>query len=119
PSCGRAGPRRYRPSILCLEDRAVPTTFTVHVGPTSNTMSFSPATTNISVGDTVHWIWDSNFHSTTSGTVVNGSTHADGNWDSGINNAGFTFDHTFNTAGSFPYFCSIHGPGGMTGTIVV
>lgn len=110
-----ASPTRFRPELLRLEERAVPTVFTVDVGPMNAPMKFSPATETINVGDTVHWVWDSDFHSTTSGTFG----HPDGLWDSGVHNTGFTFDQTFNQAGSFPYFCSIHGGGGMTGTIMV
>jgi hypothetical protein len=83
-------------------------------------MTFSPATQAINVGDTVHWVWDTSNHSTTSGTCSGGGTcTADGQWDSGVHNTGFTFDRTFNQAGTFPYFCLIHGPAGMTGTIIV
>jgi plastocyanin/FtsP/CotA-like multicopper oxidase with cupredoxin domain len=86
-----------------------PQTVTVHV----QDFQFSPATVAIKVGDTVHWVWDGNNHSTT----------ADGGaWDSGVHNSGFTFDHMFMSAGSFPYFCSIHGgPGGqgMHGSVTV
>ncbi len=72
------------------------------------------STTTIHVGDTVTWNWDNGQHSTTSGTCCTG----DGNWDSGIHTPPFTFSHTFNTAGSFPYFCVVHGAM-MTGTVVV
>ena len=67
----------------------------------------------INVGDTVHWLWKTNAHSVSSDT---------GAWtDSGVHNTGFTFNITFNTAGSFPYHCSIHGSAGsgMAGVIQV
>ncbi len=77
----------------------------------------------INVGDTVHWIWDSSFHSTTS---VAGLAES---WNSGVLSAGrptVTFDHTFSQAGSFPYYCSLHGfdngdgtAGGMAGVVHV
>ena len=69
--------------------------------------------TTISVGDTVHWVWKTNFHSVSSDT---------GAWtDSGVHNSGFTFDVTFNTPGTFGYYCSIHGSPGarMFGTVTV
>ena len=75
--------------------------------------TFSPATLNIAAGTTVHWIWSTGFHSTTSG---NGAP--DGNWDSGNLTPPSTFDHTFNTAGTFPYYCVVHGVM-MSGTINV
>src|SRR5882762_7101189 len=43
-----------------------------------------------------------------------------GLWDSGILNQGSTFMHTFNTAGSFSYYCTPHGACcGMVGTVTV
>lgn len=74
---------------------------------------FSPTTVNIKVGDTVNWKWQADNHSTT----------ADGGqWDSGVHNNGFSFSHMFMAAGTFPYFCSIHGAKGgvgMHGSVVV
>jgi plastocyanin len=32
---------------------------------------------------------------------------------------GETFEHTFETAGEFPYYCIPHEPAGMVGTVVV
>jgi plastocyanin len=32
---------------------------------------------------------------------------------------GATYDHTFTTTGTFPYYCSVHFFLGMTGTITV
>jgi plastocyanin len=77
---------------------------------------FMPASVMIHRGDTVQWTWNSSNHSTTSGSpgVPNGL------WDSGILNQGATFSHTFNTAGTFPYYCTVHGQCcGMTGTVTV
>src|SRR4051812_997065 len=68
-----------------LETRALLATVTVHVV----NFAFTPDPVTINVGDTVHWVWDTPNHSTTS---VVGSTES---WDSGIHGVGFTFDHTF------------------------
>ena len=78
-----------------------------------NTPTTGSNVTTINVGDTIHWVWKTNFHSVTSDT---------GAWaDSGVHNAPFTFDVKFLTAGSFRYHCSIHGGigTGMMGTINV
>ena len=78
--------------------------------------NFSPQSVSIQVGDTVQWNWIGNGHSTTS----EHSGGPDGLWDSGVQNSGFTFVHTFSAAGSFPYFCTPHGGCcGMTGTVNV
>jgi plastocyanin len=86
-----------------------PQTTTVHIVD----FQFNPDPVAIHVGDTVQWIWDASDHSTTSDTSI---------WDSGVLNTGATFSHTFTSAGSFPYYCKIHGApggGGMHGTVSV
>src|ERR1700681_914422 len=89
-------------------------TVTVMVG--NGGFFFSPSSVTIQPGDTVQWTWSSSGHSSTSGTPGN----PNGIWDSGILNQGATFSHTFNTAGSFPYYCTPHGQCcGMTGTVTV
>jgi len=89
-------------------------TVTVMVGP--NCLCFSPASVTIHPGDTVQWTWSSSGHSTTSGAPG----MPNGIWDSGILNQGATFSHTFNSAGSFDYYCTPHGECcGMVGTVDV
>ena len=88
-------------------------TFQVQVG--AGGQKFTPKDLTINVGDTVEWVWASNHHSSTSGTPGN----PDGMWDSGINNSGFVFSHTFSAAGTFPYYCTPHGSSGMVGSVTV
>ena len=73
-------------------------------------MQFTPKTLRVPmIGTTVHWEFqDSMPHTTTSDQ---------GFWDSGTRSSGDTFTHTFRSAGTFPYHCSIHSS--MHGTIVV
>jgi plastocyanin len=99
-----------------LEDRALLATTTVDVV----NFTFTPNSVTIHMGDTVHWVWETDNHSTTS---VAGSAEQ---WDSGVHNTGFTFDHTFTNTGTFVYYCKIHGQdngngtaNGMSGTITV
>jgi plastocyanin/glucose/arabinose dehydrogenase len=78
--------------------------------------NFSPSSVSIQTGDTVEWVWNSNSHTTTSGTPGMPS----GLWDSGLHNTGFRFSHTFPSAGTFPYFCTVHGGCcGMVGNVNV
>ena len=70
--------------------------------------AFSPTSVNINVNDSVKWTWAGSPHSTTSDT---------GLWESGVQGTGATFTHTFTSAGSFPFHCSVHPF--MTGTISV
>jgi len=89
-------------------------TVTVTVG--NNCFCFQPASVTIHPGDTVRWTWSSTGHSSTSGSP--GAPN--GLWDSGILSQGAAFTHTFNTVGSFPYYCTPHGACcGMRGTVTV
>src|SRR5438874_11041470 len=89
-------------------------TVTVMVGPGG--FFFKPSSVTIHPGDTVVWTWSSSGHSSTSGSPGMPS----GLWDSLILNQGATFMHTFNTAGSFPYYCVPHGACcGMVGSVTV
>jgi len=89
-------------------------TIQVQVG--AGGLKFTPQNVTIHIGDTVQWTWAVSGHSSTSGTPGN----PDGLWDSGIQNSGFVFSHTFPTAGTFNYFCSPHGLCcGMIGTVTV
>jgi hypothetical protein len=81
--------------------------------------------TTIHVGDKIQWVWFDGPHSTTSGTCSPGSYYggsgtcdSDGTWDSSLKSPTFTFTQTFNTAGTFSYFCMKH-LSDMTGTIKV
>lgn len=75
--------------------------------------SFTPSTVTISVGTTVRW---------TNNDGVDHTVTPDGHnewqrWETG--SSGETFEHTFNTPGTYDYFCEPHQGLGMTGTITV
>jgi len=72
--------------------------------------SFSPPVLQTSVGQAVVWQWTgANQHNVTFNNGDPGSaTQATG-----------TFSRTFNSAGSFDYFCSVHGAAVMSGTVTV
>lgn len=70
--------------------------------------AFVPQNLTVAVGDTVRW--------TNSDGTTHTATAANGEFN-GSMSGGATFEHTFDTAGEFDYFCSIHGT--MTGTITV
>jgi plastocyanin len=98
--------------ISLLNTRAA--TIQVQVG--AGGLKFTPQNVTIQVGDIVQWTWAASGHSSTSG--IPGSP--DGMWDSGVQNIGFVFSHTFTTAGTFNYFCMPHGACcGMIGSVTV
>ena len=78
---------------------------------TLNASSFSPATVTIDVGEIVRWV---------NGQAIAHTITPEGHseWPSQTMSVnGETFEHTFQTAGSYPYLCTFHA--GMTGTINV
>jgi plastocyanin len=80
-------------------------------------MFFDPASITITAGDRVRW---QNVvavqHTATSGTEC----APDGIFSAGIMNPGQTSAYiTFNTVGTFPYYCRFHCEMGMTGEVIV
>jgi LPXTG-motif cell wall-anchored protein len=80
---------------------------------------YSPASVTISAGDTVTW--------TNNGAAPHTVTADNGSFDSSPNcpadtdaclQGGDTYSHTFSSAGTFGYFCKVHGQS-MSGTVVV
>lgn len=77
--------------------------------------AFSPGSLEVKVGTKVTWTnKDGTTHTTTSGTP----TSKDGKWDGQLSGSGGTFSFTFPQAGTFAYFCQIHGSA-MTAMVVV
>jgi plastocyanin len=75
--------------------------------------AFSPSTVTVTSGATVTWTWNgSNQHNVTwvSGTPAASATQSSG-----------SYQRTFDTPGTYAYYCTIHGSptGGMRGTVVV
>ncbi|HLN35151.1 MAG TPA: plastocyanin/azurin family copper-binding protein [Nitrososphaeraceae archaeon] len=81
----------------------------------SNAEFFSPSSVTVSPGTEVTWTNDD----ATIHTVVQGSAEApvEAGFDSSIINAGDSWEHTFDTAGTFDYYCSLHPF--MKGTVTV
>lgn len=81
---------------------------------TMQDVSFQPQELNVQPGATITWTNEDDFaHTVTAGTRANPS----GLFDSGNVAAGDTFSFTFEEAGTYEYFCSLHD--GMRGVIVV
>ncbi|MEO8232652.1 MAG: T9SS type A sorting domain-containing protein [Ignavibacteriota bacterium] len=86
------------------------TTFTVNVA----NFSFTPAQLTIKVGDTVKWTNSGGLHS----VVAEDTSFSSGP----VSSSAWTYEHTFNSAGSNPYYCAQHGGvggAGMSGVITV
>lgn len=78
-------------------------------GVTVENTAFSPSSLSVKAGDSVTWTFKDSFTHTV--------TADDKSFDSGGKTDGDTFEHTFPTAGTFTYKCTIHTT--MTGTVTV
>ena len=74
------------------------------------------------------WVWEgSDRHGVSSGSCTSGgggyygegeSCDSDGKFSSGSHEGPFQYTHTFTQAGSFTYFCPVHGAA-MKGRVIV
>jgi plastocyanin len=73
-------------------------------------IKFNPTEVTVEVGDTVSWVNDESIgHDVTADDFQSG--------EPGGMEGGATFEHTFDSAGTFDYVCSVHP--GMKGTVTV
>ena len=80
----------------------------------TNNMSFSPATVTVEAGTKVCWEnEDEILHSVKSNSGAFGMSAPSANH--------WAYSYTFNSAGTFPYYCEVHGSpsSGMRGTVIV
>jgi len=73
-------------------------------------LAYSPDTLTVAAGTTVTW------ENTDTG-IAHTATSDEDVWTSGTLNEGDEFSFTFDEAGTFAYFCTIHPD--MTGSIIV
>lgn len=96
--------------ILITSDIIAQTTHDVTVA----NFSFTPSQLTIKVGDIVRWTNSGGFHN----VVADDNSFTSG----AASTINWVYEHTFNSPGSNPYYCSVHGgPGGvgMSGVITV
>ncbi|HVF74058.1 MAG TPA: plastocyanin/azurin family copper-binding protein [Acidimicrobiales bacterium] len=92
------------------DDAADAPTTTSPIGVVSvQNSSFAPPSVSVKVGQKVTWTFRDSFSHT--------ATADDGSFDSGRKSADATYEHTFATAGTFTYKCTVHPS--MTGTVGV
>jgi plastocyanin len=85
---------------------------TVEVTVQNTRFGVNNESTSINVGDTVKWVWLNGVqHTVTSGTIdTSGIKHPDGTFNGTLTSSLTQFSFTFTNAGTFPYYCSPHGP---------
>jgi plastocyanin len=94
----------------------------------NGTTTFMPASVTVNQGGTVTWQWLGGPHTVTSGapgavdgrfcSLVSGIPGAANCNSTSYAQSSGSYSHTFAVAGTYPYFCTVHGAM-MTGTVVV
>ena len=97
---------------------------TAHIVEMTGDYEFVPSSLTIKQGDSVKWVLIAKEHEVASGTVIETKDGRegvpDGLWDSDtLRTAEESFTYTFNSTGTFPYYCDSHVDLGMIGTITV
>ena len=105
-------------STAAAQESASTETEIVTVGP-GGSLVFEPGTDStmqITPGTTIEFVWDSDNHNIVVDTQPDGAS-----WDGHetIENEGFTHSHTFETLGTYEYYCAPHQTAGMGATIEV
>src|SRR6056297_846271 len=88
----------------------------IMVGTSGAPLAFSPDSVTITPGTTVTFSWGTDGHN-----IVVDSQPDGANWEgvSSVENTGFEYQHTFETEGTYEYYCEPHLSAGMEGTIDV
>lgn len=86
----------------------------IMAGTSNSPTSFSPDSVTVTPGTTVTWVWGTNGHN-----IVVSSQPEGAGWEGHetVKDEGFEYSHTFETEGTYEYFCRPHA--GMEGTIEV
>jgi len=105
PSPTPSPPRITAPSPISTSRVTIPAGTSIP-GCEETFSCFSPYSISVRTGTTVTWTnADNAAHTVTSGNPADGPN---GFFDSSMLMAGTTFSHTFNSPGTFPYFCMLH-----------
>lgn len=95
---------------------------TTHIVEMTGDYEFVPSSLTIKQGDSVKWVLIEGNHEVASGTTIETTDGRegvpDGLWESDTLTSG-SFTYTFNSTGTFPYYCESHVDMGMIGTITV
>ncbi len=102
--------------VCVIGSMAQATVFTVTV----TNFQFSPQNIpNVVVGDVISFVWGSGNHTTTCNPATQGAVNSlpagAATWDAPITMSNTSFNYTVTTAGTYNYYCKVHGAG-MAGT---
>ncbi len=97
--------------ILFVAQRSEAMVWNVSVG----NNFFNPSSiSSAEIGDTIRWTLSSGIHTTTSTSVPAGAN----SWNYSFSGGGDSFDYKVLVAGTYNYFCTVHGAS-MSGSITV
>jgi plastocyanin len=99
---------------MTMADAGFPMSAAVTVAP-NDSLTFSPQNVDIAAGGTVTWTWSS------ANTMQHNVTSADtpAKFTASPTQATGTFMHTFTAAGTYAYYCTVHGKTVMFGSVIV
>ena len=92
----------------------------------TDALKYEPASVTIKKGDTITWKNTGQLQHTATDDASKAANKSNASlpsgaqaWDSGLVDAGKTYSHKFDVAGTYKYFCIPHEAAGMVGTITV
>jgi plastocyanin len=103
-------------TLLMAVSPAAAETFTVKMGADSGMLAFEPSTLTIKAGDTVKWV---NNKLPPHNIMFEDKSMADKSHDAMLFTPGESYEATFDTAGTYSYYCAPHRGAGMAGKITV
>jgi plastocyanin len=112
---GDGGAAQAPPPAPAAPEPAAPAPAPAAVTVSMKDFEFGPVELRVKAGTVVTWAND--------GARPHSATAVDGSFDTGVYGAGESRSATFETPGTFVYYCELHGApdgsGGMIGTVVV
>jgi plastocyanin len=102
-------------SFFMAVSPAAAETYTVKMGADSGMLAFDPSTVTVKAGDTVKW---SNNKLPPHNIMFEGDA-ANKSHDQLMFSPGESYEVTFDTPGTYSYYCSPHRGAGMAGKVVV
>ncbi|HEY9644468.1 MAG TPA: plastocyanin [Coleofasciculaceae cyanobacterium] len=103
-------------SFLLVVSPASADTVTVKMGADNGMLAFQPANVTIKAGDTVKWV---NNKLPPHNIVFEDKALASKSHDQMMFSPGETYELSFDTPGTYKYYCAPHRGAGMAGTITV
>ncbi len=103
-------------SFFMAVSPAAADTVTVKMGADNGMLAFDPANVTIKAGDTVKWV---NNKLPPHNIMFEDKGLANKSHDQLMFSPGESYEVTFDTAGTYKYFCSPHRGAGMAGSITV